>query len=154
MRGSALRPRPRPSTGGFTLLEVLVATIIMAVAISGLLAALTTAMNNAGRLTDHDRAITLARQQMNDLLVADTAPRDTPIGGVWDRAFTAGRPCGWTGMITIFEVPPHPAKGDAALDRIHLEVWCGEGDEKRTFTLEGFRAGSVSLAEAKQRETP
>jgi general secretion pathway protein I len=139
---------------GFTLLEVLVATIIMAVAISGLLAALTTAMNNAGRLTDHDRAITLARQQMNELLIAATAPKDMPIGGAWDPALTAGRPCGWTGMITLFEAAPGAGPGDDALDRVHLEVWCGEGDAKRTFTLEGFRRGKVSIAEAKQRQTP
>ncbi|MGD0617309.1 MAG: type II secretion system protein [Bryobacteraceae bacterium] len=139
---------------GFTLLEVLVATIIMAVAISGLLSALTTSMNNAARLTDHDRAITLARQQMNDLLVTNTVPKDSPLQGAWDPALTGGRHCGWNGMVSLFEAPAGVAEGDPDLDRIHLEVWCGEGDAKRTFTMEGFRQGLVTPIEAERQRKP
>jgi general secretion pathway protein I len=139
---------------GFTLLEVLVATIIMAVAVSGLLSALTTAMHNAARLTDRDRAITLARQQMNELLIANTAPKEAPLSGLWDPALTGGRPCGWNGIITLFEAPTDAAPGDPALDRVHLEVWCGDGDAKRTFTMEAFRHGLVSPGEAERQRTP
>jgi Tfp pilus assembly protein PilV len=133
---------------------VLVATVIMAVAISGLLAALTTSMHNAARLTDRDRAITLARQQMNELLVANTAPEDTALQGAWDPALTGGRPCGWTAMITLFEAPAGAVEGDPALDRVHLEVWCGDGDAKRTFTMEAFRRGLVTPAHAARERTP
>jgi general secretion pathway protein I len=141
-------------TRGFTLLEVLVATIIMAVAVSGLLTALTTAMHNAARLTDRDRAITLARQQMNELLVANTPPHDMPLEGAWDPVLTGGRPCGWSGIITLFEAPAGVAPGDTALDRVHLEVWCGDGDAKRTFTMEAFRHGLVTPAEAQRQRAP
>jgi general secretion pathway protein I len=110
---------PHNGMSGFTLLEVLVATIIMAVAISGLLSALTTSMNNAARLTDHDRAITLARQQMNDLLVTNTVPKDSPLQGAWDPALTGGRRCGWNGMVSVFEAPAGAAEGDPDLDRVH-----------------------------------
>ena len=41
---------------GFTLLEVLVATLIMGIAVGGLMSALSTSMRSASRLTDYDRA--------------------------------------------------------------------------------------------------
>ena len=146
--------RPTSNQRGFTLLEVLVATIIMAVAIGGLLSALTTAMHNAARLTDRDRAITLARQQMNELLIANTAPKNMPLQGAWDPALTGGRPCGWSGIVTLFEAPAGAAEGDPALDRVHLEVWCGDGDAKRTFVMEAFRRGMVLPGEAVRERRP
>jgi len=139
-----------PGSGerGFTLLEVLIATVIMAIAIGGLLSALTTSMSNAARLTDRDRAILLARQQMNELLLVKPAPKDQAIRGVWDPAITGGRPCGWTALITMFEAPANAPPQSDDLDRVHLEVWCGDGDARRTFTMEAFRRGQVTPAEA------
>ena len=153
MRADTARRRG-PAESGFTLLEVLVATVIMAIAIAGLLSALTTSMYNAARLTDHDRAATLARQQMNELLVAKQIPKGTALQGAFDPAVTGGRSCGWTGVVTLFEAPSSAAEGDPSLDRIHLEVWCGDGDNRRTFTLEGFRRGLVTAAEAKGQLAP
>ena len=60
---------------GFTLLEVLVATVIMAIAVSGVLAALSTSVRNATRLTDRDRASVFARRKMEELLVDKRLPR-------------------------------------------------------------------------------
>jgi hypothetical protein len=131
-----------------------VATIIMAIAISGLLSALTTSMTNAARLTDRDRAIMLARQRMNELLASNTVPKDAPLQGSWDPALTAGRPCGWTANVTLFEAPGNAAPGDPSLDRVHVEVWCGDEEAKRTFTMEGFRRGMVTPAEAERQHAP
>ena len=141
-------PKVHNSQRGFTLLEVLIATVIMAVAIGGLLSAITTSMNNAARLTDRDRAILLARQQMNELLVAKPVPRGAPLQGVWDPAVTGGRPCGWNAMIALFEAPANPPPGSDVLDHVQLEVWCGDGDAKRTFTMEAFRRDTVTPADA------
>jgi len=134
---------PHSSQRGFTLLEVLVATVIMAVAIGGLLSALTTSMNNAARLTDRDRAVLLARRQMNELLVMNPVPRGVPLQGVWDPAVTGGRPCGWNATVALFEAPASAPSGWDVLDRVQLEVWCGDGDAKRTFTMEAFRRDSA-----------
>jgi general secretion pathway protein I len=138
----------RPTERGFTLLEVLIATVIMAIAIGGLLSAITTSMNNAARLTDRDRAILLARQQMNELLLVKPAPKGAPLQGLWDPALTGGRPCGWNASITLFEAPANAPPGSDVLDHVQLEVWCGDGDAKRTFTMEAFRRDSLTPADA------
>jgi len=141
---------PGASQRGFTLLEVLIATVIMAVAIGGLLSAITTSMNNAARLTDRDRAILLARQQMNELLLVKPVPRGAPLQGLWDPALTGGRPCGWNAMIRLFEAPANAPPGSDVLDHVQLEVWCGDGDAKRTFTMEAFRRDSLTPEDAER----
>ena len=52
---------------GFTLLEVMVATTIMAIAVVGLLSSLSASLRNAARLTDNDRSALLARRKMDEL---------------------------------------------------------------------------------------
>ena len=54
---------------GYTLLEVLVATSIMAIAVVGLLSNLSTSLSNAARLTDYDRASVLAKRTMDNLML-------------------------------------------------------------------------------------
>jgi hypothetical protein len=122
----------------------------MAVAIGGLLSAITTSMTNAARLTDRDRAILLARQQMNELLLLKPVPKNVPLQGIWDPALTGGRPCGWNAMIALFEAPASAPPGSDVLDHVQLQVWCGDGDAKRTFTMEAFRRDSLTPADAER----
>ena len=126
-------------TRGFTLLEVLVATVIMAVAVVGLLSALSTSLRTAARLTDYDRAVLLARQKMDELLIADQLPSLAPIEGTWDASITGGAEMGWRARLSPFDVPPQAGVGTAFLQRIQLEIWWTTGDQRRTFNLEGFR---------------
>jgi type II secretion system protein I len=132
---------------GFTLLEVLVATAVLAFAISGVLAALSTSMRNAARLTDYDRMAMLARRKMEELVVEKKLPRNVPLEGSWDASLTGGRPAGWRARIAPWELPPSPGPGAAMLDRIVLEVWWGETAGRRTLTFEGFRRGILTPAD-------
>ena len=121
---------------GFTLLEVLVATTIMAIAVVGLLAGLSTSMNNAARLTDYDRASLLARRKMDELLLAPRLPYQAIIEGTVESA-----PCNWRARVTPFERLPGAGPGSQILERIELEIWWMKGDTRRNFTLDGFRKG-------------
>ena len=121
---------------GFTLLEVLVATTIMAIAVVGLLAGLSTSMNNAARLTDYDRASLLARRKMDELLLAPRLPHQVIIEGAFESA-----PCNWRARVTPFEMLPGAGPGSQILERIELEIWWMKGDKRRNFTLDGFRKG-------------
>ena len=117
----------------------MVATTIMAIAVVGLLSGLSGATRNAARLRDYDRAAQLARLRMNELMVDRTFPRNIPISGPFDPALTGGIEAGWQARLENFELPPHPAPGQMALDRIELQVWWKSGNERRTFTLDAFR---------------
>lgn len=124
---------------GFTLLEVLVATLIMALAVTGLLSALSTSLRSASRLTDYDRATLLARQKMDELSVAARAPRIAPFEGTWGPEVTGNLPMGWRARITPFEMPPGAGPGTLILERVELEIWWMNGQQRRTFQIDGFR---------------
>jgi general secretion pathway protein I len=139
---------------GFTLLEVLVATVIMAIAITGLLTSLSTSLRNAAKLTDYDRAAQLARRKMDELLIANPSPpKLVPIEGTWDPALTGGVPTGWRARVTTFDKPDGAGPGSPVLERVELEIWWMIGDERKTFTLEGFRRGILLTKETPAEAT-
>jgi prepilin-type N-terminal cleavage/methylation domain-containing protein len=127
----------RRGEGGFTLLEVLVATVILGVAITGLLSSLSTSLRTASRITDIDRAATLARRKMDEILVDRNFPRGSTVEGVWDRPGEVTG--GWRARVTQYEAPRELKEGVFVLDRVELEVWWMSGSERRTFQVEGFR---------------
>ena len=67
------------SQSGFTLLEVLVATAVMGIAVAGVLSGLSASARNAARLTAYDRATLLARSKMDELIADQKIPRKVPI---------------------------------------------------------------------------
>ena len=127
------------SERGFTLLEMMVATVILAVAIVGLMSGISGALRNAARLTDYDRAVQLARLRMNELVVDERIPRDTVVAGEFDPEQSGLREAGWRAGLANFEMPPAKAPGQISLDRIELEIWWMAGAQRRTFTLDAYR---------------
>jgi prepilin-type N-terminal cleavage/methylation domain-containing protein len=132
---------------GFTLLEVLVAALVMGIAITGLLSALSTSLRSAARLTDYDRAALLAHQKMDELLIATKVQKLVVIEGTWVPELTGGLQIGWRARITPFEAPPGSGVGTPILERVELEIWWMNGDQRRTFTLEGFRRAAMTPEE-------
>jgi general secretion pathway protein I len=124
---------------GFTLLEVLVATLIMAIAVTGLLSALSTSLRSAGRLTDYDRAALLGRQKMDELFIAIKLPKMTPLDGTWGPQVAGDLRAGWRARITPFEMLPGAGVGLPYIERIELQIWWMNGEQRRTLALEGFR---------------
>jgi general secretion pathway protein I len=124
---------------GFTLLEIMVATLIMGIAVIGLMAEITASMRNASRVTNRDRAALLARSKMDALLLEPQFPLDTPVEGAFDPSLTGGVEGGWRAQLTRFEMPPDPAPGQQRLDRMSLEIWWMAGGERRTFAFSGYR---------------
>lgn len=139
---------------GFTLLEMLVATLIMAIAVVGLMAGLSGAIRNASRVRNADRIAQLARLKMNDLLATPVLPRNTMIEGPFDPGMAGGMPAGWRARETQFEAPPQPAPGQYALDRVQLEVWWMDGHERRTYSLDAYRKYVLKAADMPPPGTP
>jgi general secretion pathway protein I len=134
-----------PTTrAGFTLLEVLVATLIMGIAVTGLIVGLAQSVRNADRLTSYDRAVALARSQMNELLLSDRLPFDGAVEGRFD----SNLPSGWRAVARPFEFQANPAPGSEVLQRIVLEVWWQpEGGPRRTLDISGYRPARIPLPE-------
>jgi general secretion pathway protein I len=126
------------SRGGFTLLEMMVATTIMGVAVVGLLSQISSSVHNAAQLRDYDRVAQLAREQMNELLADYNMPRNVQINNEFDPRVTGGLAIGWRSQLTTFEKPQSQA-GQLALDRIQMQVWWDSNGKRRTINLESFR---------------
>jgi general secretion pathway protein I len=123
---------------GFTLLELIVATAILGVAVDGLMSGITGSTRNAARLRDSDRIAMAARERMNELLADYSLPRDAVVSGPFDPDLMGGMQAGWLAQLTTAE-RPLSAAGKLALDRIRLEVWWTVNGNRRTLDLEGFR---------------
>ncbi len=102
----------RKAEQGFTLLEVLVATVIMGIAVAGLIAGLSQSAKNASRLTDYDRAAMLARGRMNELLLDANLPFEGNVEGPFTRDQSGGIPSGWRATLKPFDSPPERRSGD------------------------------------------
>ncbi len=136
----------RPIRDGFTLLEVLVATMIMAIAVVTLLSALSVSMRNAARLTAHDRMAMVGRSKMDELLVDYDLPLEAELDGSLPPSLTGGEPAGYHAALGIFDAPPQAAPGTPILQRIALHVWWKENGRDRALDLESYRRNSIPLA--------
>jgi len=129
---------------------MIVATTIMGVAVVGLLTGLSGATRNAARLRDYDRVVQLARLRMNDLLLDERLPQNTPLSGEFDPALAGRLNAGWRARVSVAEASPTPAPGDFALDRIQLEIWWMAGADRRTFELDGYRRRTLRAEDIAQ----
>jgi general secretion pathway protein I len=139
---------------GFTLLEMIVASTIMAIALVGLLAGISGSTHNAARLQDYDRAAQLGRARMDELMLDLTLPHDVPLAGTFDTRQTGGFDAGWRARLTTFAMPPFVVVGETALDRLELEVWWKSGEVTRTFTLEAYRPRVITPNDAQRAAAP
>lgn len=131
---------------GFTLLEVMVATLIMGIAVAGLIGGLSQATKNAARLTDYDRAAMLARTQMNEFLADSLIPLSGSAEGTYPLALTGQMPSGWHAEWRPFEAPPQAQPGTLILLRVELEVWWQPATgTRRSMRMEGFKKAVIPL---------
>jgi hypothetical protein len=125
----------------------LVATLIMGIAVAGILSGLAGAARNTSRLTDHDRATLLAKQKMDELLYDRNAPRNQDLNGEFDTVAVGGEHAGWHARVTPFEALPGTGPGALGIDRVELEIWWMDGATKRSFALEGFRRNRFQVGD-------
>jgi len=142
----------RNTRSGFTLLEVLVATVIMGIAVAGLIAGLSQSVRNASRLADYDRAAMLARTKMNDLLLDPALPLNGTVSGRFDQTESGGIESGWQASLRPFESQPNAGPGATILQQVALEIWwqpvsaSASKGTRRTMQLAGYRAAKIPFA--------
>jgi hypothetical protein len=128
---------------------MIVATLIMAVAVVGLLSGISGATLNASRLREYDRAAQLARWRMNELIMDRRFPIGSTVTGRFDPNQTGGVEVTWRASIQPFEMPPGPSATPVGIDRIELEVSWPSGAGVRTFTLDSYRPRVLKPGEGK-----
>lgn len=131
-------PRQQGTQGGFTLLEVIVATLIMSIAVVGLLSAISSSLGNASRLSDYDQVSLLARRQMEQLL-SMRLQVGQPYSGVFPPSQSGDLRAGWVAVVEPFEAN-NAGFSNAVLNRIVLEVWWEREGQRRTIVVETLRA--------------
>ncbi len=124
---------------GFTLLEMMVATLIMGIAVVGLMAGISSSMRNASRVTERDRAVLLARSKMDELLLDPRLPRGGVVEGSFDPALIGGLQGGWRARLSPFDKPPVPVPGMQELDRLEVEIWWMSGERRHSFAVQAYR---------------
>ena len=125
--------RSRSTTRGFSLLEMIVATAILGIAIIGLMTLITTVLANAARIREYDRAAMLARTKMNQLLVEEPLPLGINLSGKFETRL------GWEARVEPFFMPPTPRPGRTMLVHIRLSVWWDSDGRRKRLRLESFR---------------
>jgi general secretion pathway protein I len=121
---------------GFTLLEILVATTIMGIAVVGLLSSLSTSMRNAAHVTDADRAAQIARNKMEELVSDANLPFQANLSGTIDPTTS------WAAQIAPFEAP-QTQPGALILQRISLVISWRSGANQRQYPLEAYRIAEI-----------
>ena len=124
---------------GFTLLEVLVASTIMAIAVGTIFAALSTSLRTASRVTERDQAALQAQRILNDLLANTTLPRGQQLQ-VQLNAAQYGMEADWRALVSPMESGP----GGWVVDRVALElIWRGGGGKPGSIQLDGYRTARM-----------
>ena len=129
------------SQKGFTLLEVLVATIILAVAVSALMANLSTSTANLFKVNDIDRLTFLSKRKMDELLSIQNIRRMVIHEGVLEADAKDKPIAGFKAQILPFG--PVSQSSNERLERVRLETWLQSGSRRRTLLLESFRLVKV-----------
>lgn len=127
------------------------ATVIMGIAVAGLIAGLSQSVRNASRLGDYDRAAMLARTKMNDLLLDANLPFMGTVSGEFDSDESSGMQSGgvksgWRAALRPFEARVNAAPGSVIVQEVALEIWWQPlSGTRRTIELAGYRSAKIPL---------
>ena len=125
-------PADRKAVAGFTLLEVMVATALMGVAVIGLMSLVNRATANASSIRYYARAAMLARSQMNDLLTMEPL-KVQAYGG------TYGPDSGWQANVQPYQSAGRAVPGRSVLLQINLTVWWTDRGERHSISMNTLR---------------
>jgi general secretion pathway protein I len=118
---------------GFTLMEMLVAVMVLGTAVAAISGVIATSMRNVSRVEEYERVTLLARSQMNELM---TLPWKD--GQTWSGNWADGYH--WTAIANV--VPMQKGQEGAAYELMRMTLigtWKTTRGQK-TYTLETARA--------------
>ncbi|HED17266.1 MAG TPA: type II secretion system protein GspI [Gammaproteobacteria bacterium] len=119
--------RPKHTSSGFTLLEVMVSILVLAIALGAVVTASTSYTTNLGHLRDMTLAHWVAVNKMNEITLTETWPKPGIIKGSLSMANRD-----WEWRIDVQNTP------DQSVRRLEIEVRHNVDDEDALSTLIGF----------------
>ncbi len=130
---SAVRaPHSALGSAGFTLLEVLVATALMGIAVAALMSGLSGSLRNVSRAEAYEKAVLLGRAQLNRLLTEENL-KPGRLAGQWDETFR------WEAEIRRWDpagaaqVEQNPALPPVAIVKLTVFWKVRSGEKQATF---------------------
>lgn len=139
--------RPDPGTGGFSLVEAMVAASVMALTLTGLVSTISTMANASQHQKYTASAISLAEKKMEELLfmykeVSDLDPAGNPHEECWNRLVNnigvCGPPDNEDNFYTLrwLITPDVPISG---MRLVRMEIHWREGGKNRSLTFSTWR---------------
>ncbi len=121
---------------GYSLLEVLVAFAILALAVATILSLFATGLRNTAVAADYARALTMAESQLATLLAKEATQLEMGV--------TEGSEEGlhWQSQVEPYEEPASVVQ-PTPLYRIDVRVDWGEGERQRSVALSTLRLGKM-----------
>jgi len=119
---------------GFTLLEVLIAAVIMGTVFVACMGLLSQSLRNIERMKPHELALLHARDKMNEMLVREALRPDTT-AGQWDDGYR------WQAQVQVEPTsagapPALPPQVAPALVRIRVQISWGQDGASKTYAVE------------------
>jgi len=129
------RPAPIPGMRGFTLVEVLVALVIVVIGLAALMVTVSSTARNSGYLRDKTLAQWMALNRLSEVRLGLTKPgQDTDKGQIWFANRT------WHYDTRYFDT------SIATMKRVVVRVYAGDSNTKGTALAEsvGFLGTSIA----------
>ena len=135
------QPRSAKHEAGFTLIEVVVAFVMLALVLATSFQIFSTGMQRAGDLEDYSRALVIAQSQLARSSIGETFEEGVTSGETEDRRFR------WSLSIAAFDQGTDPAKRVLASYhsvRIAVRVaWQSAADRERHLDLSTLVVGKT-----------
>jgi len=124
-----MNPRRSSKMRGFTLLEVLISTVLLASVYVAVVALSSQSLRNLTRMQPHKMAMVHAREEMNQVLLLEELQPGTS-SGAWDDVYR------WEVRTSISDYNPKLAPGSFGLFDVRVTVFWGEAPTGKSYVLE------------------
>ena len=124
-----MRPNGSAKMRGFTLVEVLVSTALLASVFVAVVSLSAQSLRNLLRLEPHEIALMHARERMNQfLLLEELQPGKS--SGSWNDGYR------WAAQISQNAIDARASDGDYQLLDIHVGIFWGNRPDEKSYILE------------------
>jgi len=136
-------PPRRPSEAGFSLIEVIVAVVLVGITFGALMQAFSQSFRTIQQVDAYQTAVQLAQNKMNELLIDDAIFEDGILEGAWDENFR------WRVAMEVQEIDDLAVQKDSLSTRLlylRMTVFFRFGDKERSlkmFTIKHVRKPAV-----------